>query len=172
MLGGVNDSNGPATSCLFLCTQNSARSQIAEAILRHRRDPRVTAASAGTEPAHRVHPAAIAELKRIGIDWGFAKPKDVSTLMSEEWDIVITVCDKARELCPTFPGRPVVIHWGIADPALVQGDERTIAKAFEETSIVLGRRIGLMLSLPMDRLTSLAVEQRESPAVARESVQP
>ena len=102
---------------LFLCTGNSARSQIAEALLNARRDPRIEAGSAGTFPATVVNPHAIAVLRSYGIDAASARPKTIEDVSGQRWDIVITVCDSARESCPVFPGTPVMAHWGIPDPA-------------------------------------------------------
>jgi protein-tyrosine-phosphatase len=153
---------------LFLCTRNSARSQIAEAILRQRRDPRVEAHSAGTFPGDRVHPAALAELARRGIDAGALKPKDITSFGSARWDIVITVCDSARESCPMIPGRPAMVHWGMPDPAEVEGDPAAVQKAFRDCAMVLSRRIELMLALPLEKLEALALEQRLS-EIARPS---
>jgi arsenate reductase (thioredoxin) len=147
---------------LFLCTRNSARSQIAEAILRQRHDPRVEVHSAGTFPGEHVHPAAIAELTRRGIDTSSLKPKDMGAFDDVCWDIVITVCDSARESCPTIPGRPALVHWGMPDPSEVVGDPPTVEKAFRDCAMALSRRIDLMLALPLEKLEALALEQRLS----------
>jgi protein-tyrosine-phosphatase len=97
---------------LFLCTQNSARSQIAEALLQRKGRGRFEVASAGTDPAPRVHPLAVEVLNAHEIAWSDKRPKPVSAVPGEPWDFVITVCDKARETCPTFPGQPIFAHWG------------------------------------------------------------
>lgn len=156
---------------LFLCTGNSARSQIAEALLTTKRDPRLEAGSAGTAPAPRVNPFAIEELKRRGIDWSHARPRTVDDAMKERWDIVITVCDSARESCPVFPGRPVTAHWGVPDPAAVIGDDLTRRRAFQEAALVLGRRIDLLVALPLERLEALALSQKLK-AIGREGSAP
>ena len=103
---------------LFLCTQNSARSQMAEALLNERGGGRFEAGSAGTAPAPRVNPYAVQELKRRGIEWQTRRPKALEEVADEPWDIAITVCDHARETCPILPGR-VSAHWGVFDPASV-----------------------------------------------------
>lgn len=145
---------------LFLCTQNSARSQIAEALLQARRDPRVVAGSAGTSPGPRVQPMAVQVLAERGIDWSRAQPKSIDDIASERWDLIITVCDNARESCPTFPGHPITAHWGVPDPAAVVGNEATVRRAFEDAALILGRRIDLLLALPFHQLEALAFQQR------------
>ena len=145
---------------LFLCTRNSARSQIAEALLNARRNTRLEAASAGAEPADQVHPIALAELARRGIDWSSARPRSVDEVSDEEWDMVITVCDRARESCPALPGKPVTAHWGIPDPAAVDGDDHTRQHAFSDAALMLGRRIDLLLALPFESLERMALEYR------------
>lgn len=156
----MNDSAGRPLRVLFLCTQNSARSQIAEALLSVRRHGGLVAASAGTEPADGVHPMAIEELARRGIDWSTARPKSIDDVAGDTWDIVITVCDRARESCPTFRGEPVTAHWGIPDPAQVEGDEDVRRRAFSDAVLMLGRRIDLLLALPFRSLERMALEYR------------
>ncbi len=145
---------------LFLCTQNSARSQIAEALLNARRDTRLVAGSAGTNPGPRVQPMAVQVLAARGIDWSRARPKSIDDVGSERWDFIITVCDNARESCPTFPGHPITAHWGVPDPAGVTGDEGTVRQAYEATAFLLGRRIDLLLALPFQQLELLALEKK------------
>lgn len=148
-----------ALRVLFLCTENAARSQIAEALMSARRDTGLVAASAGTNPADRVHPLAIEELRNLGIDWSGAHPKSIDEVGLDGWDLVITVCDRARESCPTFGSRPVTAHWGIADPAAAEGEEAQRA-AFSHAALMLGRRIDLMLALPLRNLERLGLEHR------------
>ena len=145
---------------LFLCTQNSARSQIAEALLQARGDPRIVVGSAGTNPGPRVQPGAVQVLAHRGIDWSQARPKSIDEIASERWDLIITVCDNARESCPTLPGHPSTAHWGVPDPAAVTGDEATVRRAYQNTAIVLGRRIDLLLALPFEQLERLAFERK------------
>jgi protein-tyrosine-phosphatase/N-acetylglutamate synthase-like GNAT family acetyltransferase len=145
---------------LFLCTGNSARSQIAEAILNHAGGGRFLAASAGTKPAERVNPFAIEILARYGLRWGGRAPRGLQGIDQEHWDFVITVCDRAREACPIFPGQPVIAHWGMADPAGVDGTDDEKRRAFDDALLLIRRRIDLLLSLPIQKLERLALEQR------------
>jgi len=147
---------------LFLCTGNSARSIMAEAILNAKGAPRFTAYSAGSHPSGRVRAEAVHELATARIattglrskSWEeFAQP-DAPSL-----DFVITVCDNAaREVCPTWPGQPITAHWGVADPAGAQGSSREVARAFREAFVVLDRRISLLLSLPVESLDRLSLK--------------
>ncbi|HEU5319868.1 MAG TPA: arsenate reductase ArsC [Methylomirabilota bacterium] len=147
---------------LFLCTGNSARSQIAEALLNRKGGGRFVAESAGSQPAARASPHALAALEASGLAWGGRPPRAIDAVADEPWDMVITVCDRAKESCPILPGQPVVAHWGMADPAEVQGDEATVRRAFEETLALLGRRIDLLVALPVDQLDRVALQQRIS----------
>ena len=144
---------------LILCTGNSARSQIAEALMARKGAGRFTVASAGSRPTAQVNPFAIRVLAEAGIDWSGRTPKGIDGLDREPWDFVITVCDRAREACPIFPGQPIMAHWGMPDPAEVEGDEAVKLRAFRETFTVLSRRIDLLLALPMDKLDRLRLER-------------
>jgi arsenate reductase len=143
---------------LFLCTGNSARSQMAEAILNTRGKGRFRAESAGSNPAARVNPLAIETLKEHGVTWHGHPPRPVEGLEREPWDFVITVCDRARESCPIFPGHPVLAHWGMEDPAEATGDEAK--KAFRNAYLLLARRIDLLLALPVEKLERLALQTK------------
>jgi arsenate reductase len=145
---------------LVLCTGNSARSQMAEALFNHLGKGRVRAESAGTQPAPRVHPLAIEALKNHGLEWGGHQPRSLDGLEHHSWDFVITVCDRAKESCPVFPGQPVLAHWGMPDPAAVVGDEAARRAAFRDALLLIGRRIELMLALPLEKLERLALEAR------------
>jgi protein-tyrosine-phosphatase len=145
---------------LILCTGNSARSQMAEALFNHLGRGRIHAESAGTQPAPLVHPLAIDALRDHGITWAGHQPRRLDGLERQPWDFVITVCDRARESCPVFPGQPVLAHWGMADPAAVVGDERTRRAAFRDALLLIARRIELMLALPFEKLERLALEAR------------
>ncbi|HXJ11783.1 MAG TPA: arsenate reductase ArsC [Candidatus Limnocylindrales bacterium] len=148
---------------LFLCTGNSARSILGEAILNHRGRPNFQAFSAGSHPAGRVHPYALKQLESAGLP--------VAGLRSKSWDefakpgapqmhFVFTVCDSAAaEVCPVLPGQPVTAHWGIPDPAAVVGSPDEIAWAFRDAFVTMGRRIDLFLSLPMEKLDTLALKK-------------
>ncbi len=145
---------------LFLCTGNSARSQMAEAIVNRKARGRIVAESAGSQPAARVNPLAVETLRDYGIDWGGRPPRPVDGLEREPWDFVITVCDRAKESCPIFPSQPMLAHWGMPDPATVAGDDATRRAAFRETFLLLNRRIDLLLALPLERLERLALAAR------------
>lgn len=149
----------PHYNVLFLCTGNSARSIMAEAIMNFKGRPRFTAYSAGSHPSGSVRPEALHQLEVAHIptsgftskSWDeFLKP-DATKL-----DFVFTVCDSAAsEVCPVWPGQPMTAHWGIPDPAGAKGTEEEIQKAFRDAFFLLNRRISLFLSLPhasMDRL--------------------
>lgn len=158
--GGHNaPTGGPALRVLFLCTENSARSQIAEALLTRKAHGRFVVESAGTEPANVVNPGARDALGEYGIEWA-GYPKHVDTLSRQQWDLVITVCDRAKERCPTMPGQPVFAHWGVPDPAAVEGDDETRRRAFREALQFLNRRIDLLLALPVESLERRALELR------------
>lgn len=150
----------PPLRVLFLCTHNSARSQLAEALLERKGRGRFQVASAGAEPAPRVHPLVVEVLREQRIDWSGKRPKPVSSVWGEPWDFIITVCDRARESCPAFPGQPTFAHWGIEDPTEASGDERQRRRAFREALTYLSRRIDLMLALPFESLARRASEER------------
>ena len=148
---------------LFLCTGNSARSIMAEAIMNQRGFPNFRAFSAGSHPKGEVHPVALRQIAAAGLsadgfrskDWQeFARPGTPSM------DFVFTVCDNAaREVCPVWPGQPMTAHWGVPDPAAVDGPPEQIDKAFRDAFTVLERRIALFLSLPVASLDSLAIKR-------------
>jgi arsenate reductase len=144
---------------LFLCTGNSARSQIAQALLTHLGGDRVEAASAGTAPAPRVNPGALEALAEARIPWRGEPPRSVDGLEHEHWDLVVTVCDDARESCPVFPAGPMVAHWGIPDPAsVVNASARR--QAFADTLRVLRAMIGELVALPFEELPRGELEAR------------
>lgn len=151
-------------NALFICTGNSARSIIAEAILNDAGRGRFKAFSAGSHPKGEVHPLAIEELTRLRI------PTD--GLRSKGWeefaqpgaplmDFVFTVCDQAAgEVCPVWPGQPVSAHWGMPDPAAVEGSQEARLKAFRDVAVMMKRRIDLLLVMPLDKLDRLAIEKQ------------
>jgi protein-tyrosine-phosphatase len=145
---------------LILCTGNSARSQIAEALLSTKGRGRFVAASAGSRPAARVNSFAVEVLAEVGIDWWGRTPRGMDGLELEPWDFVITVCDRAKESCPYFPGQPVLAHWGMPDPAEVEGTDEQKLAAFRDTLVTLARRIDLLLALPVEKLERLSRERR------------
>ena len=130
-----------ASKVLFLCTGNSARSILAEYLLRHL-DARFETFSAGSHPRGEVHPLALRVLRETyGIDAGDARSKSWEELRGIDFDYVVTVCDNARESCPVWPGQPAVEHWGLDDPAAVEGTEEGKLRAFQETALLLERRL-------------------------------
>jgi arsenate reductase len=148
---------------LFLCTGNSARSILAEAILNHKGKGRFTAYSAGSHPAGRVRPEALRQLESAHLATEGLRSKswdEFATPGAPKLDFVFTVCDKAaKEQCPYWPGQPMTAHWGVPDPAAVKGSEEEIARAFRDAFAVLDRRIGLFLSLPLSTLEQLAIQR-------------
>jgi len=155
---------------LFLCTGNSARSIMAEAILNHRGKGQFTAYSAGSHPSGRPRPEAIKQIELAGMPTAGFRSKswdEFSGLGARKLDFVFTVCDNAaNEQCPYWPGQPMTAHWGIPDPAAVQGTPEEIARAFHDAFVILDRRIGLFLSLPLATLEHLAIK-REIDAIGR-----
>ena len=125
---------------LFLCTHNSARSQMAEGLLRHLAGDRFEVASAGTE-ATRVHPLAIRAMQDVGIDIGAQHSKTVDALPGDPWDYVITVCDDANERCPLVPGRTTRLHWSFEDPSQARGSEDQRFGAFRRVRDQIHARI-------------------------------
>jgi len=148
---------------LFLCTGNSARSIMAEALLNFKGKPVFTAYSAGSHPSRAVRPEALRQLERahLPIEHLRSKPwEEFSLPGAPQLDFVFTVCDNAaNEVCPVWPGQPMTAHWGIADPAAVRGTEAEIGRAYREAFFVLERRIGLFLSLPLASLDRLAIKK-------------
>lgn len=102
----------------------------------------------------------MAVLREHGIDWSGARPKGLEAVRDQPWDFIITVCDRARETCPLFPGQPIFAHWGIPDPDAAQGDEFRRRQALKDTFQYLSRRIDLMLALPFESLEQRAAEER------------
>jgi|SRR5882724_9742420 len=148
---------------LFLCTGNSARSIMAEAILKFKGRPNFTAYSAGSQPKGTVHPEALRQLEKARLPTDGYRSKgweEFSTPDAPHLDFVITVCDSAAaEACPIWPGQPMTAHWGIPDPAAVQGTEEEIERAFHGAFMMLDRRISLFLSLPLASLDQLAMQR-------------
>jgi protein-tyrosine-phosphatase len=150
-----SSSRHPTLRVLFLCTENSARSQMAEALLRHMSHGAVEAYSAGSQPAEQIHPLARRVMEHMGIDMRQAAPKHFRVFEGQVFDAVITVCDRVVESCSTFPDDPEHIHWSIPDPATIQGTEAEQLHAFEQTSLQLAARIRLFLPLLGQKKRSL-----------------
>jgi arsenate reductase len=148
---------------LFLCTGNSARSIMAEAILNHKGMPNFKAYSAGSTPIGIVRPEALTVIAQARLpinglrskSWNeFARPE------APKMDFVFTVCDKtATQVCPVWPGQPMTAHWGVPDPAAVNGSREAVEKAFRDAFMILDRRIGLILCLPLTSLGKLAIQK-------------
>ncbi|HTS89938.1 MAG TPA: arsenate reductase ArsC [Gemmatimonadales bacterium] len=145
---------------LFVCTGNSARSQIAQTVLNRKGRGRFVAESAGSQPAEQVNPLAISTLERHGFFWTGHAPQGLDAVMGQPWDFVITVCDRAKETCPIFPGQPVIAHWGMPDPAEATGTEEERQRMFDDTLLLISRRLDLFLALPMEKLEKLALQHR------------
>jgi len=153
----------PSYNVLFLCTGNSARSIMAEAIMKKKGFPNFTAYSAGSHPSGTVRPEAIQQLEKAGLS--------TDNVRSKSWDefsgpsapplhFVFTVCDNAaKETCPFWPGQPMTAHWGVPDPVAVQGTPQEIDRAFSQAFSVLDRRISLFLCLPLATLDSFALQK-------------
>ncbi|MGD0520048.1 MAG: arsenate reductase ArsC [Terracidiphilus sp.] len=156
---------------LFLCTGNSARSIMAEAILNHKAKGVFTASSAGSHPSGTVRPEALTQIELSGISTSGLRSKSWDEFVASDaprMDFVFTVCDNAvKEACPFWPGQPMTAHWGIPDPAAVKGAPEEIERAFRDAYSILDRRIGLFLSLPLSTLGHLAI-QRELDDIGRQ----
>src|SRR5207247_4658302 len=108
----------------------------------------------------RVNPHAIETLRDYDIPWAGHAPRSIDGLEREPWDFVITVCDRAKEACPIFPGQPILAHWGMPDPAEAAGDDATKRAAFKDAFLLLSRRIDMLLALPLEKLEQLSLEAR------------
>jgi arsenate reductase len=148
---------------LFICTGNSARSILAEGLLNEISRGRFKAYSAGSQPRGEVNPFALQELQRLGIPTDGFRSKsweEFARLGAPEMDFVFTVCDQAAgEVCPVWPGQPMTAHWGMPDPAAVEGSDEVKEKAFRAAAVTMKRRLELMLALPMASLDQLAVHR-------------
>jgi len=148
---------------LFLCTGNSARSILGEAILNRKGFPMFKAFSAGSHPKGTVHPATLRQLEAANLSTNGLRSKDWSEFAqpgAPKLDFVFTVCDNAaKEVCPIWPGQPMTAHWGVPDPAAVEGTPEQIEKAFREAFMMLDRRISLFLCLPISKLDKLALKK-------------
>jgi arsenate reductase len=158
---------------LFLCTGNSARSIMAEAILNFKGRPHFTAYSAGSHPTGKVRPEALRQLETAHIPTEGLRSKawdEFSLPSAPKLDFVFTVCDNAaKEVCPVWPGQPLTAHWGIPDPAAIRGTAADIERGFRDAFFILERRISLFLSLPLTSLDRLAIK-RELDIIGRAAV--
>ena len=148
---------------LFLCTGNSSRSIMAEGILNFKINHHFTAYSAGSFPSGKVRPEALRQLELAKLPTEGARSKNWNEFAkpgAPKMDFVFTVCDSAaKEVCPIWPGQPMTAHWGVADPASVQGTPEEIERAFRDAFVTLGRRINLFTSLPLASLDSLSIKK-------------
>lgn len=155
---------GQPFNVLFLCTGNSARSILGEAILNRIGKGKFKAYSAGSDPKGAVNPHTLSLLKRLDFPTDDLRSKswdEFANPNAPELDFIFTVCDNAAsEVCPIWPGMPMTAHWGVPDPAAVQGDEKAIAFAFREAFLVLQRRIELFANLPVKSLDRLSLKRR------------
>ena len=149
---------------LILCTGNSARSILAEALINHLGRGRARAFSAGSHPAGRVNPFALELLEKNSLPTGDLRSKSWDEFArpgAPQLDFVFTVCDNAAgEVCPVWPGQPMTAHWGIEDPAAAQGSDEDKRRAFLKAYSQLHRRISLFLALPLDKLDHVALKRR------------
>lgn len=148
---------------LFLCTGNSARSIMAEAIMNRKGSPAFTAYSAGSHPSGYVRPEAIRQVQSASLPTAGLRCKSWNEFTvpgAPHMDFVFTVCDNAaKETCPVWPGQPITAHWGVPDPASTVGTPEEVDRAFREAFSILDRRIGLFLSLPISSLDRMALQQ-------------
>ncbi|HYN19613.1 MAG TPA: arsenate reductase ArsC [Thermoanaerobaculia bacterium] len=164
-----------AYKILFLCTGNSARSILAEYLLRRLDRRRFETYSAGSQPRGEVNPLALQVLRDVyKIDASDARSKSWKELRDIGFDFVITVCDNARESCPVWPGQPIVAHWGMDDPDAFEGAAAEKLRAFKDTARLLYRRLELLCNLPLEKLDRLRLEQSlreigQSPVIAASS---
>jgi arsenate reductase (thioredoxin) len=148
---------------LFLCTGNSARSIMAEAILNRKGRPNFQAYSAGSHPTGRVRPEALRQIELAHLPTDGLRSKDWEEFAKQgapQMNFVFTVCDNAaKEVCPVWPGQPMTAHWGVPDPAAVEGSPEEIERAFRDAFMTLDRRISLLLCLPLSSLDKLAIKR-------------
>jgi arsenate reductase (thioredoxin) len=153
----------PHYNVLFLCTGNSARSIMAEAIMKRKGVPNFTAYSAGSHPAGFVRPEALHQIERAHLSSDGLRSKSWTEFTepgAPQLNFVFTVCDNAAaEICPVWPGQPMTAHWGVPDPAAVKGTPEEIDRAFKQAFAALDRRISLFLCLPLSSLDQLALQK-------------
>lgn len=147
---GAGPVAAPPIRVIFVCTGNSARSQMAEALLRHDGGDRFEVVSAGVDP-RGVHPLAVAALAKVGIDISSATSKPVAMFLGQRFDYVITLCDRARSTCPVFPGGSETLHWGLDDPAEAEGTESERLAVFERVLTEVAGRIHRFIPLALTR---------------------
>lgn len=149
-VGGTEATAAGPIRVIFVCTGNSARSQMAEALLRHDGGSRFEVVSGGVSP-RGVHPLAIAAMDKAGIDISEAKSKPVAQFLGQRFDYVITLCDRARATCPVFPGGSETLHWGLDDPAEATGTDAEQRAAFDRVLKEISGRLHTFLPLAVSR---------------------
>jgi len=156
--------NDKGYNVLFICTGNSARSILAEALMNQTAKGRCNAYSAGSHPTGVVNPHALQTLRDMGMPALGARSKswdEFATTDAPQMDFVFTVCDNAAgEACPIWPGQPMTAHWGLPDPATARGSEDEVKRAFRDAAVTLRRRIELLLALPLSTLDSMAIQRQ------------
>jgi arsenate reductase (thioredoxin) len=154
----------PVFNVLFLCTGNSARSILAESMMNHLGAGRFRGHSAGSFPKGEVHPLSLELLRSLGLPYAQARSKswdEFAAPGAPVMDFVFTVCDQAAgEVCPIWPGSPITAHWGVPDPAAVEGPLEKRQKAFREALLTLQNRIALLVNLPVEKLDRMTLQQR------------
>lgn len=150
---------GEPFKILFICTGNSARSIFGEYLIERIGKGLFRSYSAGANPVGRVNPFALRVLKDVyHIDASEARSKSFEDVEGEKFDFVITVCDKARETCPVWPGQPIIAHWGAPDPALAEGTDEQIYQQFKQVAMLIQRRIELLCALPFDKIDRVRLQ--------------
>ena len=147
---------------LFVCTGNSARSQMAEAILASRGAGRFAVESAGAQPAGRVSRRSVAALAELGIEWTGKTPRKVNGLETREWDLVVTVCDAARQACPVFTGARAVAHWDLPDPMDARGTDDEVKDVFRRSRDTIADLIERLIALPVEAMSPRALAEQVS----------
>lgn len=166
------DPTKPKFKLLFLCTGNSARSILAEFILKKTAAHKFEVVSAGSNPKSSPHPLALEVLRnQYKLDVSDARSKSWSEFEGEEFDFVITLCDSAKESCPVWPGQPIIAHWPSPDPADFAGTEEEKQKVFWQVSQQIQRRVELLSSLPFEKLDALRLEAATREIGTREKIQ-
>jgi protein-tyrosine-phosphatase len=162
----IRTTDSQPLNVLFLCTHNSARSIIAEAVMSRLGMRRFKGHSAGSQPSGRVHPYALDLLKQLNYDTSSLRSKsweEFTAPGAPELDFVFTVCDNAaEEVCPVWPGQPITAHWGLPDPSAAEGNEPERRFAFADTHRMLYQRISIFTSLPLDSLDALTLQKHLS----------
>lgn len=144
---------------LFLCTGNSARSQMAEALLNRVGQGKYNAFSAGSNPSESVNKRALEIIEKNGFDISTLRPKHMMEFIDQDFDFIITLCDKMKENCPTFPSKPIYAHWGMPDPVVFNGNDKEVTTYFGQTFQEISNRINLFMNVKIDKRDRLEIEK-------------